>query len=753
MPVVKTDSVRSKAEDLFVQLFSEAFGPDNSDNLYIQYPFVDIYGQHRYIDFAMQNRDIRIGIEIDGETYHNPKYVSENKYYDDLLKQNSLIHYDWKIFRWAYKQLLKQPDKVKDELVTFLGDKRFFKGFDDYLPKQQGKVIELREYQKEAIENLSAMRVQEETIALLYHATGIGKTVTACMDAKSVGGRTLFLVDKLNLAYQAEETFARMWPEASRGFYTGETKEKYSDVLFATVQSVSRNVSDFLPDSFDYIVIDECHHAASRTYQQIFSYFKPKFILGLSATPERTDGEDMLKLFQNIAHKMDLKTAVERGILAPIRCIRIKTDIDLTDVRISGIKYNSQDLESKLFLQDRNNLIADTYVNYVNGKKSVIFCASIRHANEIALLLCDRGVNARAVSGKDKLTERVEILREYEDGDISVLCACDLLNEGWDSPKTTVLFMARPTMSKTIYMQQLGRGTRKSEGKEDLLVFDFVDNANMFNRPYSAHRLLNISEYRPLEYVLAPQDKRVLDKNLLFKGEKPEVYLDLPVNIKDFEMVDLFNWQDEVKTMVSEIDLVRRINVQKTTISKYLRDKKIVPDIEIPISENRTFKYFKEETIEKYAKVFDWKFITAGNIKDIFIEYVRSMDMSYSYKPVLLKAMLNHCTEEGKVRIVDIVDFFIDFYEDRRDRGLFVESDGILAKREYIHKDVESLIFRNPFDVMSQMNFVMRDKDIEWIKFNHNIFKKLGDFEKAWILEKCDDDLEKYFAKKSKTLI
>lgn len=120
MSVVKSTSVNSKAEELFVELFCEAFGPEKANNLYVQYPFVDVYGYRRYIDFALENQDMRIAIEIDGETYHNPKKVSDNKYYDDLLKQNSMVFNDWKVYRWAYNQLLKQREKVKDELVTFL---------------------------------------------------------------------------------------------------------------------------------------------------------------------------------------------------------------------------------------------------------------------------------------------------------------------------------------------------------------------------------------------------------------------------------------------------------------------------------------------------------------------------------------------------------------------------------------------------------------------------------------------------------
>lgn len=128
---------------------------------------------------------MKIAIEIDGETYHNPKKISDSKYFDDLLKQNSMVYNDWRVYRWAYNQLLKQPEKVKDELITFLGETPFFKVMQDFLPEQQGKTFELREYQQEAIDNLKAMRENGETIALLYHATGVGKKVTAATDGCS----------------------------------------------------------------------------------------------------------------------------------------------------------------------------------------------------------------------------------------------------------------------------------------------------------------------------------------------------------------------------------------------------------------------------------------------------------------------------------------------------------------------------------------------------------------------------------------
>ena len=214
MGIESSGKLHSYAEDLFIELFCDAFGPEKSQYLYIQYPFVDIYGNRRYIDFALENEDMKIAIEVDGETYHNPSMVSRNKYYDDLLKQNSLVYDDWKIYRWAYNQLKNQPDKVKDEMVTFIGEMPMFRYLDDYLPKQKGKIIELKDHQQVAIENLQKMRKDGESIALLYHATGTGKTVTAVSDAKMMGERTLFIAHTKDLIiYGMMETQDFMLPK------------------------------------------------------------------------------------------------------------------------------------------------------------------------------------------------------------------------------------------------------------------------------------------------------------------------------------------------------------------------------------------------------------------------------------------------------------------------------------------------------------------------------------------------------------
>lgn len=747
MPRNKEEKIHlgSTAEDLFIEVFCEVFGPEKANYLGIQYPFVDIYGRHRFIDFVLESAGNKIAIEIDGETYHNPSKVSAEKYYDDLLKQNSLVHEDWKVFRWAYKQLETQRERVKDELLTFLGNHPLFKELEDFLPNQKGRSFILKDHQKEALDNLEQMRLNKETIALLYHATGTGKTVTAVTDAKRVGKRTLFVAHTKELIQQAKETFEDIWGEAACGLYTGEEKSINSHVVCGSIQSVIGNLAEFKPEDFGYIIIDEAHHGAAKSYKEILSYFKPEFILGLTATPERTDGEDILDTFKNVAHKLDLQTAVELGELVPIRCIRVKTNVDLSSVRINGIKYNSQDLESKLFVPERNKLIVDTYREFVKDKKTVIFCASVYHAEEVAELFKQHGIKAEAVSGRTRPKVRESILDAYENGDINVLCACDLLNEGWDSPKTEVLFMARPTMSKTIYMQQLGRGTRKSEGKDYLMVFDFIDNATLFNMPYSLHRMFNIEKYEPGTFVLAPKSQREKDELLFRKGEKPVAFLDFPVDPADYELVDLFNWQAAVKDMISQIEFVRMVDIQAETLGRYIREGKVTTDYEVPMS-NSTFRYFHRETVHKYAEQYGWEIINPANMKDKFMKMVEDMEMSYSYKPVLLKAMLECCDEKGRVLVEDIVDYFIDFYEDRKKKGLVVEkSNSLYCKDSYERKAVRSNVFNNPFKRFEDMRFMKKCKDVEFVQFNEHIWKKLSREEKAWIDGHCDGKLEEYY--------
>ena len=195
-PSLSPRAGNSGAEEAFIQLFCDAYGPERGQYVYIQYPFVDICGGHRTIDDAFDSSEGRMAIEIDANTWQQPGKVG--KYHDDLLKQNSMAHEGWRVFRRTFRQLDKVPDRVKDELVTFLGSAPVMKYIDNAMPTQEGKTFSLIGHQEKALKNLQEMREHNETIALLYHVTGAGKTVTAVSDAKHVGKKTLFLAHANN---------------------------------------------------------------------------------------------------------------------------------------------------------------------------------------------------------------------------------------------------------------------------------------------------------------------------------------------------------------------------------------------------------------------------------------------------------------------------------------------------------------------------------------------------------------------------
>ncbi len=741
----------SVAEDLFIDLFSDTFGAEKAGYLYSQYHFYDIYQNSRYADFVLENGARRIAIEIDDEASHNKQLVSSGKFYDDLLKQNSMVHLGWDVFRWAVRQMQTQPDAVKDELRVFLGNHPQFKEIEDYLPPQRAKALnggnlELKEHQKAALKALEEMRDNSETIALLYHATGTGKTVTAVMDAKRCGGRVLFIAHTQELVDQAAKTFREIWNTTTVGRYCEAIKQPNAYVVCGSVQSIALHLDSFKDDDFDYLIVDEAHHAAADTYQKVLAYFKPSFTLGLTATPERADDKSILDIFKNTAHKLDIQTAVEIGELVPVRCIRIHTNIDLTKVRFNSVQYNIRDLESKIYVPERNRLIVDTWMQYVRDKRTVVFCASVKHAEQIAELFREQGIKAAAVSGGMKQSERREFQEKFVSREIQVLCACDLLNEGWDCPEIEVLFMARPTMSKVLYTQQLGRGMRLFDGKDSLMVFDFVDNTSQYNAPYSMHRLFKLKDYQPGKLAVAPKGQKAAEDDLYAKGEKPEALIDWPVDATDYELVDIFNWQEEAAGMISQMEFVRRVDVQTETIERYVREGKLIPDLVVPMSEHRTFKYFKEETLERYAEQFSWTLIDDSNRKDMFMEMIRQMDMSYSYKPVLIKAILLYADDKGRIKLEDIVSYFKAYYEGRRAAGRVVEKkNSIFAKGGYTDKEAERNILSNPFKRFEDMQMLRHTKTLGIVQVDEAVWKHLTMDEKAAIEKVCNEKLDRYF--------
>jgi hypothetical protein len=305
-------------------------------------------------------------------------------------------------------------------------------------------------------------------------------------------------------------------------------------------------------------------------------------------------------------------------------------------------------------------------------------------------------------------------------------------------------------MSKVLYTQQLGRGMRLYEGKESLMVFDFVDNASQYNMPQSLHRLFKLKEYQPGALTAAPAAQRTAEASLYANGEKPDALIDWPVNATDYELVDIFNWQEEAEGMISQMEFVRRVNVQAETIERYVREGKLVPDLIVPMSEHRTFKYFREETLQKYAEQFGWTLIDDSNRKALFMDMIRQMDMSYSYKPVLIKAILQYADEKGRIRLDDIVHYFRAFYEERRIAGVPVEKkNSIYAKGGYTDKEAERNILQNPFKRFEDMQMLRHTKTLGIVQVEETVWKRLTPTEREEIVRICDEKLTAYYKRLS----
>ncbi len=741
------ESTSTTPEDLFAELFIQVFGLENARLLAPQFPVEDIYGSGRFIDFALRTLDEKVAFEVDGLTWHVPDAQAIGKYEDDLLRQNSLIHQGWRVFRWTDRQIADDPEQVKEQLALFLERIPGLLSFDDFLPRQHGAILELRPHQKEALESLAELRAEGNTIALVTHAQGAGKTVTAISDAREVGGRTLFVANTRELVQQAWEAFRRIWPDSTTGLFLENDRQTEEHNIVGSVQSLSRHLGQFSPDAFEYLIVDEAHHATAETYQKLLRYFRPAFTLGLTATPDRADGESALEVFRNSAHRLSLREAIERGELVPIRCFRVQTNLDLSRVRFNQVQYNRRDIEESIIVPSRDQLIVDTYREHVPGRKAVVFCVNVRHGEALAERFRKHGIPARNVSGRMPAKDRQECLASFARGDLRVLCACDLLNEGWDCPDVEVLLMARPTLSKVIYLQQLGRGTRKAPGKECLIVFDFVDNASRYNQSLSLHRILGINRYQAGALVLAPPNQMTEEEAALAQNQPPTQVLPVELWARGLQEIDVFNWQEAVSDMISVSDLEIELAATEGRIRSAIERGLVVPDHTIPVGD-RIYYYFVRERIEEIRQELGLPKVDDESIRSLFLDFVARMDMSSSYKPVLLKVVLKHVDQHGRARIDEVSRSFRDFYSDRERQGLPAEQPSMrMSQVSRLGEDeIRTVMLGMPFRKFEQRKYLAYDKqDVSYIRFHASLWRQLSVDDRVSIYRDCDRALSKYY--------
>lgn len=338
------------------------------------------------------------------------------------------------------------------------------------------------EIQVEALRALAATRQEGRTRALVVLATGLGKTLLAAFDVARFGGRTLFLVHRAEILTQAAEAFRRLHPTARFGWCVGSQEDLHGDVVFASVQKLSRTeqLERLTQYSFEYVVVDEVHHASAASYRRILERLQPRFMLGLTATPDRADEADILPLFDdNLAYRADAGVGIRRGYLASFRYWGLRDTVDYAPIPWRNGRFDPDLLATAVQTTARMEQMWKAWLDHP-GARTIIFCCTISHARFVRDWLKEKLVRVEAIHTGPDSADRVTVLEQLRDGELDAVCAVDLLNEGVDIPSVDRVLMLRPTESPVVFLQQLGRGLRKAPGKAALEVVDFVGNHRIF---------------------------------------------------------------------------------------------------------------------------------------------------------------------------------------------------------------------------------------------------------------------------------
>ncbi|MFL2077591.1 DUF3427 domain-containing protein [Marinilactibacillus psychrotolerans] len=368
-----------------------------------------------------------------------------------------------------YKQNYQKPVYIKE----------LKKADRDSLVESDGTYITPNKMQEEALLNLEQLRATGASRGLVISATGTGKTYLSALDVQKVRPkRVLFVVHREQILNKAKQDYQKVLGGKSEeyGILSGNRKETDARYVFATIQTLSKEsiLNQFDPIHFDYILIDEVHKAGAQSYHRVINYFKPKFLLGMTATPERTDNFNIFELFDyNIAYEIRLQKALEEDLIAPFNYFGV-TDYERDGELIS----ETTDLRY-LVQEERVNYLIEK-INYYgcsgNVPKGLVFCSSRREAELLSAEFNHRHIPSAYLAGTHSLAERELEIERLENGELNYIFTVDIFNEGIDIPKINQVVMLRNTLSNIILIQQLGRGLRKHESKEFVNVIDFIGN-------------------------------------------------------------------------------------------------------------------------------------------------------------------------------------------------------------------------------------------------------------------------------------
>lgn len=345
--------------------------------------------------------------------------------------------------------------------------------------------LQLRDYQQECLETVLTESKAGISRQLVSLPTGSGKTVIMSAIAKNFNKRTLLLAHREELITQADEKFKLFWPDVDLGICMAERNEIDHQVVIGSVQSCSRSkrLDCLKKQGFDLLMIDEAHHAVADSYQSIinelgFASGSDKLLVGMTATPMRSDKMGLGNVFDKITFSRSIGTMIRAGYLSPVIGRKILTNFSFERIRTRNGDFDLGDLAEAVNTLERNEFIAGKFKEYTHDRKGIAFCVDVQHCKDLADAFRKVGINAEAVYGEMPTLDRKNILESLKTGKVQVAMSCGILIEGFDEPSVDVVVMARPTKSEGLYIQCVGRGLRLWPGKQNCVVLDFTDKSH-----------------------------------------------------------------------------------------------------------------------------------------------------------------------------------------------------------------------------------------------------------------------------------
>ena len=509
--------------------------------------------------------------------------------------------------------------------------------------------------QRRALKELNRVRAMGASKALVTASAGSGKTFLAAFDALNFGPkRLLYIVHEGSILMKSFETFQKVFgSDRSYGVYNAEYKEFEADFVFSTNVTMANSLELFDPHTFDYVIIDECHHAAAETYRKILNYFEPQFLLGITATPERMDGEDVFRLFdQNVPYELRLRDAIINGLVVPFKYYGIRDEL---------IEYGIKETKGHKFVEQFSD---DQHVEFISGMiekhrlpgqklKALAFCRDISHAIRMSQAM-EEYYHTAYLTGRNSIGERVRAYKDLQDdsAELEILFTVDILNEGVDIPGVNMVLFLRPTDSQTVFIQQLGRGLRKYEGKQYVTVLDFIGND--YKRSVQiAFALGNLSENFVVEKKLVAALVADDFKSIGLADYGVEIHID------DLSKKEILTYIDEVNFNTKQY-LEQDYKNFKTYISAasypqhvdYLNND-YAPDLikfmQSKIAGRQTASYygFLQAIGEKDLPYFDTR-------QEDFVKYVSKMlPLVRPYEYLIIQEILEHA---GTVVVSELIE-------------------------------------------------------------------------------------------------